>query len=108
MVRDMSFQPKLSPQPDVQTCHLESKIAGMEREKFKTHQFSVSHHFPCNVIHLGMYFCTQSMYLLNSHPPTLLQFPFSRFPEEFTSSVAYHFSELLCIRCNNLRIYSHF
>lgn len=72
------FSLKFPLQPHVQICPLESKIAGMEREKFKSHQFSVSHHFPWNVIHLGMYLCIQSVYLVNPHPPTSLKFPFNQ------------------------------
>lgn len=65
-------------QPDVQTCFLESKIAGTEREKVKNHPFSVSHHFLFNVRHLGMYLCIQLVYLVNSHSPNLMKFPFNQ------------------------------
>lgn len=50
----------------------------MEREKFKTHQFSVSHHFLCNVRHLGLYLRIQPVYLVSPHPPTSLKFPFNQ------------------------------
>lgn len=85
MVREVSFQPNLSPPTRCANMPLrkQNRWNGMEWEKVKnTHQFSVSHHFPFNDIHLWMHLCIQPVYLLNSHPLTLLKFPFNQSPPE--------------------------